>query len=113
MCGFLFTGENGLSFHIEVEHRTQPTLESQVLCEVRIEDQEEERPSSCVFCPFCKLESKNLDTLKTHIENIHINTNTKTEQEENDIQTIDVACTECGNSFPDNMALQRHFDVHG
>ena len=60
---------------------------SDVYVEISIENQPKKyglnSVSSSVICPFCKLESKNLEALKTHIENIHNKYYSKQTNQEN------------------------------
>lgn len=95
-----------------------------------------------VVCPFCKLQSKNLDELKKHIENIHHNqtqkqhstqdvisvkekqicfkcqyckfTGTKLEikAHHNKEHTRGITCEECGNIFQDSEVLKLHSNTH-
>ena len=90
------------------------------------------------ICPFCKLQSKDLDTLRTHILNIHARNPVTTENKEDEISTRNTdtckkcticpfigtkieleshnkskhekisICQECGKEFLDERALGDH-----
>ena len=98
--------------------------------------------SESVYCPFCKLQSKHLDALRTHLENIHgskepnkssqdaiISQGSEqclkclkcsfigSKNEMNDHMRRrhgrTMACEQCGNDFPDENTLKGHIEsVH-
>ena len=88
-CYFTFTEQLNLNAHIEMEH-SKKTVFTKKIQPNSVKESEgkkskvkinvEKPPSTCkdnteseVVCPFCKLSSKNLMSLKIHIENIHTN----------------------------------------
>ena len=73
------------------------------------------------MCPFCYLQSKNLDELKKHIENVHsINEGKPNKQDSIKQKNSEVCsncaskhankylCEECGNYFVNNATLGSH-----
>ena len=76
-CDFTFTAPLDLNSHVEVSHKKKECPNNDVPVTVNVEEPSKVQnlrstsESGCVVCPFCKLQSKSLETLKTHIENIH------------------------------------------
>ena len=77
-CWFVFTGLLGLNCHIEVHrskvnvHVTNQEVMSTIINEEPIQKMSTVNTAQSVICPFCKLQSQNLEELKKHLENIHI-----------------------------------------
>ena len=79
-CDFAFTSPVDLNSHEEVHHKTEPPrapdVEPTTSTVINIEEpprlSSDESIPEVVTCSICKLESKNLDSLKLHIENIHM-----------------------------------------
>ena len=42
------------------------------------------------LCPFCKLESKDIEALKIHIENIHMNKPEKRKDDDTQLEQVDI-----------------------
>ena len=139
-CGFVFTGEVELNFHKDTQHKNESFITDP--CEPQIEVNHKTNAQRYPVCPFCHLESKTLDKLKIHIENIHTNRNPKRDdQDKIQIRTTELCakcdscefqgnksemknhselkhgikypCIECGNVFYDQIVLNNHIQsVH-
>ena len=95
-CDFTFSGLLYFNYHIEMMHRYVSPIEKPTgerilagnhgediidIIDVDVEEHPSEFCSASiavteVICPFCKLMSKNVMSLKTHIENVHNSTKT-------------------------------------
>ena len=73
--------------------------------------------NGCAICPFCNLESNNLGTLRTHIENTHIESITKqktNEQPQHEISLEPLPCEVCGLVLSNsNLLLEHAQNFHG
>ena len=142
-CAFTFTGLVDLKSHTEVAHKKKDDTPTPSKTGTKADIEECEEPtkpvddSNCVVCPFCKLQSKDLDLLRIHIENIHVKKNVTGIQQDEIIIQESVKCTKCtkcnligsktelekhvkskhkntvkcnicGNDFPDNKTLEDH-----
>ena len=144
-CGLLFTGRLDLNRHKDMGHKNDSCINDPVSCRSQIEGLQDKQPikdQTCVVCQICNLESKNLEMLKIHIENIHEKANIKHDDNEKiQIQRTELctkcdlcefrgnksemnkhsnnkhgtmfACIECGNVFFDKIVLKNHIQsVH-
>ena len=105
LCAFTFTGLLDLNSHMEVNHTKKsysqadadkiqivpPTIHIEAPPKIRVENSD----PNPVTCPFCKLESKNLSGLKTHIENVHGNHETKNNIQDDITSQGNETCTKC------------------
>ena len=143
-CAWSFTEQFDLKTHMEVFHKKKDDIASKIASKVHIE--ECDKPAKpiedpiCVLCPFCKLQSKDLDLLRMHIENIHVRKDI-TEDPQDEIiikETVKctkcikcefigskieldkhmkskhkntVICNKCGNDFPDSKTLEDHISA--
>ena len=71
------------------------------------------KTTECVICPFCKLQSKDLDMLKKHIESIHTTGDIKRNTEDDIIAKDSEPCTKCQYcSVTGNQAeMRRHLEI--
>ena len=114
-CDFTFSGLLDLNSHIEMMHRYVSPIEKPTgerilagnhgediidIIDVDVEEHPSELCSASiavteVICPFCKLMSKNVMSLKTHIENVH--NSTKTINDETDVINMEGSetCFQC------------------
>ena len=117
-CGYEFTEELDLNSHIGMYHGRISANRS----EAQIE-QLKEIPSSTnvavateVICPLCNLKSKNSDTLKSHIVNVHTNVKSKENPEEQIQIESTETCTKCSlcNFIGEQNELKEHTEKkHG
>ena len=84
-CDFSFQEEPDLNSHYSLMHKdtenirivendesTHDPVKHRIIADVEEPPKNvEQRIEPEVICPFCKLTSKNLDTLKVHIQNVH------------------------------------------
>ena len=71
-CDFHASSNDILKYHIDTEHIQGVTFTAKVEEPPKDKPQPKVVNGKSIACPFCDLESKNPDELKTHIANIHI-----------------------------------------
>ena len=146
-CGFTFTSLSDLKGHMQEIHTKKDALETSIITTVVDIEEPPQSPilsdvntNMSIVCCLCKLESKNIEELRKHIENIHAD-DTTTENEQDVIQSQGketcsfcgkcsfngtkyelckhfkvkhaqtFKCDQCGNSFPDVQTLKDHLDA--
>ena len=138
VCEYKSKTENELRTHQDDVHGNTCSIE---INSNRLNTTPHEVPNmGCIQCPLCYLSSKNQDTLKKHILNIHCTNNKKITSTDN-IETIGVescskctrcefigsktelenhlrtnhgntvSCYDCSKTFPDERTLEKHMET--
>ena len=123
-CEFVTNGEESLDVHAQTHNLTPKGDENITVNNDAIIEEPQittsllntERSPTNIICPFCNLESRNLDGLKSHIENNHISKDVK-EANQDTIQVKDsetvVKCPNCA-FISTECELEKHLQSnHG
>ena len=101
-CNFEFISEEDLKSHEEKAHDDNklPGIQRKNVSISIRQESESTRPEEVhvgEVCPFCKLESKDLVTLKMHIESIHIraHANPRNQHDDDIVSVNSETCTKC------------------
>ena len=76
-CEFGTTNHNGLKDHMDTSHKSAEVKEKSTCLDgaekpLDVTSGDKGEAEVSIFCPFCKLESKNEAYLKVHIQNVHL-----------------------------------------
>ena len=127
-CEFHASSNDILKNHIDTEHIQGVTFTAKVEEPPKDTPQPKVVNGKTIACPFCDLESKNPDELKTHLANIHIEPKDALSKEEIQIEASELCSTElenhlkskhakklnckvCGNCFVDDKTLNDHIQA--
>ena len=139
-CDFTLPTLLDLNSHIQTKHKSNNTITVAAIIEdpSKSSSSSENNMHDPVICCLCKLESKNINELRKHIEMIHTN-QAVTQYKQDTIECVGtetfticnkctsftgskeelnehsksnhapaVACDQCGNNFPDIKTLKEH-----
>ena len=138
-CDFHASSNDILKYHIDTEHIQGVTFTAKVEEPPKDKPQPKVVNGKIIACPFCDLESKNPDELKTHIANIHIKPKDALSKGEIQIEASELCstcshcsfngnktemekhlksrhakkldCEVCGNCFVDDKTLNNHIQA--
>ena len=103
-CDEVIDGSLNLEWHIETEHGLKASPVKNVAVNV----------SECFICPICHLQSKNIESLNTHMNNIHGHREIQKQKSLDNISVqLSETCEKCPNCtfIGNNAELKKHTNL--